>query len=99
MTDKFIPSDIKKRRLAILNNAVKAASKKSNELSVGKTYEVLVEKVKEQDSKNGLKRIAEGRSRNNKVVHFESQTAKDGDFINVKIKEALVWCLKGDEIK
>lgn len=99
MTDKFIPSDIKKRRLAILNNAVKTASKKSNEISVGKTFEVLVEKIKEQDSKNGLKRIAEGRSRNNKVVHFESQTAKEGDFINVKIKEALVWCLKGDEIK
>ncbi len=32
------------------------------------------------------------------MVHFESKTAKVGDFINVKIKEALVWCLKGDEI-
>ena len=98
MVDKFIPNDIKKDRLARLNNTVKAASKKSNEASVGKIYEILVEKIKEEDSKNGLKRIAEGRSRNNKVVHFESKTAKVGDFINVKIKEALVWCLKGDEI-
>ncbi len=98
MVDKFIPNDIKKDRLARLNNTVKAASKKSNEASVGEIYEILVEKIKEEDSKNGLKRIAEGRSRNNKVVHFESKTAKVGDFINVKIKEALVWCLKGDEI-
>lgn len=98
MVDKFIPDDIKKDRLARLNNTVKAASKKSNEASVGKIYEILVEKIKEEDSKNGLKRIAEGRSRNNKVVHFESKTAKVGDFANVKIKEALVWCLKGDEI-
>ncbi len=99
MTDKFIADDVKKKRLEILNNTVKAASKKSNEASVGKIYEVLVEKIKEEDLKNGSKRIAEGRSRNNKVVHFESNTAMAGDFINVKIKEALVWCLKGDEVK
>ncbi len=98
MVDKFIPDDIKKKRLAILNDTVKEASKKSNEESVGKIYEVLVEKIKEDDLKNGSKRIAEGRSRNNKVVHFESKTATVGDFINVKIKEALVWCLKGEEV-
>lgn len=97
MIDKFIPYEIKKKRLEILNNAVKNASKKSNEASVGKIYEVLVEKIKEKDIKNGSKRIAEGRSRNNKVVHFESNSANIGDFINVKIKEALLWCLKGEE--
>ncbi len=99
MTDKFIDKNEKKRRLAILNDTVKEASKKSNINSIGKTYEVLVEKIKEDDEKNENKRIAEGRSRNNKVVHFESQTAQIGDFINVQIKEALTWCLKGEEIK
>lgn len=99
MTDKFISKDDKKRRLAILNETVKEASRQSNIASIGKTYEVLVEKIKEEDAKNGLKRIAEGRSRNNKVVHFQSDAAQIGDFINVKITEALTWCIKGEEIK
>ena len=99
MTDKFIPNDIKKRRLAELNDTFKKASLNSNTRDIGKTFEVLVEKIKENDDKNGNVRIAEGRSRNNKVVHFKSETAQPGDFINVEIKEALVWCLKGEETK
>ncbi len=98
MTDKFIPSDIKKERLARLNDTVKKASLASNTKDIGKIYEVLVEKINENDEKNGYERIAEGRSRNNKVVHFKSNTAQIGDFINVEIKEALVWCLKGEEL-
>lgn len=95
MIDKFIALDEKKRRLQILNDTVKEASKLSNLNSVGKTYEVLVEKIK---TENGL-RLAEGRSRNNKVVHFKSSTAQIGDFVDVKINEALVWCIKGEEVK
>ncbi len=98
MTDKFIPSDIKKERLARLNDTVKKASLASNTKDIGKIYEVLVEKINENDEKNGYERIAEGRSRNNKVVHFKSNTAQIGDFINVEIQEALVWCLKGEEL-
>ena len=98
MTDKFIPNDIKKERLARLNDTVKKASLVSNTKDIGKIYEILVEKINENDEKNGGARIAEGRSRNNKVVHFKSETAQIGDFINVKIKEALVWCLKGEEV-
>lgn len=98
MTDKFIPNDIKKERLARLNNTVKNASLASNMRDVGKIYEVLVEKINENDKKNDGARIAEGRSRNNKVVHFKSKTAQIGDFADVKIKKALVWCLKGEEV-
>ncbi len=98
MVDKFIPNDIKKRRLAELNDTVKKASLASNTQDIGKVYEVLVEKINENDEKNGNARIAEGRSRNNKVVHFKSETAQIGDFINVEIKEALVWCLKGEAV-
>ncbi len=90
MTDKFIPDDIKKRRLSELNEAVKEASFNSNQKYVGKTLEVLVEKVKEDGS-------LEGRLRNNKVVHFKSKTGKAGDFINVKLNRASLWCLFGEE--
>ena len=98
MVDKFISNDVKKERLARLNDTVKMASKQSNTKAIGKTFEILVEKIHENDYKNGNVRIAEGRSRNNKVVHCKSNTAQVGDFINVKIKEALIWCLKGDEV-
>lgn len=93
MVDKFIPKEVKKRRLQELNDTVREASFNSNKKYVGKTLEVLVEKVKEEDGK----RILEGRLRNNKVVHFPSKTHKMGDFVNVKLKEALIWCLKGEE--
>ncbi len=93
MVDKFIPKDVKKRRLQELNDTVKQASFNSNKKYVGKTLEVLVEKEKFEDGK----RILEGRSRNNKVVHFPSETHTVGDFVNVELKEALIWCLRGIE--
>lgn len=94
MTDKFLSKEIKKERLNRLNECVKAASKKSNQLYVGKTLEILVEKIKVED---GV-RLAEGRTRNNKVTHFQSNTAQIGDFTNVKITKASTWCLFGEEL-
>lgn len=94
MVDKFIPDDIKKRRLSELNEAVKEASFNSNKKYTGKFLEVLVEKEKFENNK----RILEGRLRNNKVVHFESDKYKVGDFVSVKLNKASTWCLFGEEI-
>lgn len=94
MVDKFIPNDIKKRRLSELNEAVKEASFNSNKKYTGKILEVLVEKEKFENNK----RILEGRLRNNKVVHFESDEYKVGDFVSVKLNKASTWCLFGEEI-
>jgi len=94
MTDKFIPDEIKKRRLAELNETIKEASYNSNKKYIGKTLEVLVEK---ENFKEG-KRFLEGRLRNNKVVHFKSNTHNIGDFVLVNLEEASTWCLKGKEI-
>lgn len=94
MVDKFIPDDIKKRRLSELNEAVKEASFNSNKKYTGKILEVLVEKEKFENNK----RILEGRLRNNKVVHFESDKYKVGDFVSIKLNKASTWCLFGEEI-
>lgn len=94
MVDKFIPDDIKKRRLSELNEAVKEASFNSNKKYTEKILEVLVEKEKFENNK----RILEGRLRNNKVVHFESDKYKVGDFVSVKLNKASTWCLFGEEI-
>ena len=94
MVDKFIPDDIKKRRLSELNEAVKEASFNSNKKYTGKILEVLVEKEKFDDNK----RLLEGRLRNNKVVHFESTKHNVGDFVPVKLNKASIWCLFGEEV-
>lgn len=94
MTDKFIPDEIKKERLQRLNETVREASFISNKKYVGKTLEVLVEKENYKDDR----RVLEGRLRNNKVVHFESKTRNVGDFVNVKLNKASLWCLFGEEV-
>ncbi len=93
MTDKFIDDNVKKRRLSELNEAVREASFNSNQKFVGKTLEVLVEHVNEKNNKRTL----EGRLRNNKVVHFESEKHNVGSFVNVKLTKASTWCLFGEE--
>ena len=94
MVDKFIPDDIKKRRLFELNEAIKEATFNSNKKYEGKILEVLIEKENFKDNK----RILEGRLRNNKVVHFESNRYNIGDFAAVKLNRASTWCLFGEEI-
>lgn len=94
MTDKFVPDEIKKRRLIELNEVIKEASFNSNKKYVGKILEVLVEKEK---TENGT-RTLEGRLRNNKVVHFKSEKHNVGDFVNVKLNKASIWCLFGEEV-
>ena len=89
--DRFIPDEVKKERLRILNDKVKSYSKVSNSKYLGKTLEVLVEENKKENASN----ILTGRTRNNKVVHFEGTPDMIGTLVNVKMDEALDWCLKG----
>lgn len=93
LVDKFVDEEAKKRRLIELNEVIKEASFNSNKKYVGKTLEVLVEKVKEENGE----RYLEGRLRNNKVVHFKSNKYNIGDFVNVKLNKASIWCLFGEE--
>ena len=92
--EKFIPEEIKYERLERLNEVNKQASIASNKKFVGETLEVLVEGVKEKDGKRQIT----SRAGNNKIVHFESNTAQIGDFVNVKIDAASLWCIKGQEV-
>lgn len=90
--DRFIDNDVKKERLAILNKKVKESSKISNEKYLGKILEVLVEEHKSENASN----ILTGRTRNNKVVHFAGDEKLIGTLVDVKMTEALDWCLKGE---
>lgn len=91
--EKYIPEDVKKERLMILNEKNKEASRKSNKKFIGKTMQTLVEAYKISDDG---KCLLTGRTRNNKIIHFEGQKEYIGTFVNVKATEALLWCLKGE---
>lgn len=84
----FIDEDIKDKRFQILNDTVKNMSLKSNQKYANRTLEVLIE------DKKGY--ICKGRTRNNKIVHFESKEHEIGDFAEVKIISAHTWHLKGN---
>ncbi len=85
MVNKFVDENVKKERLLILNNKVKEVSLKSNEKYVGRKLEILIEKKNED--------TFEGRTRNNKVVHVTGENIEIGDFVQVEITRASMWCL------
>ena len=90
--DKYIDEDVKFERLARLNKHNQECCLKSNQKCIGKTMEVLVERY---DETNG-KMIISGRSRNNKMVHAESDKDLTGEFVNIKITDAKTWHLMGE---
>lgn len=91
MTDKFIDENIKNERFQVLNNKVKAVSLLSHKESLNSECEVLVDAIKPDGSRVG-------RTWDNKIVHFKSNTAKTGDFITLFIKAAHTWHLKGQQV-
>lgn len=92
MVDDFISEDVKKKRLAILNDKVKEAHLKSNEKYIGKILEVLIDGVKDG--------VYQGRTRNNKVVHLQDDKQyKIGQFVNVKIERVSTWCCFGSSVE
>jgi tRNA-2-methylthio-N6-dimethylallyladenosine synthase len=89
-----IPEEIKKQRLYQLNETLNMFSKQSNEKLLGQTLEVLVE----SESKSN-QTILSGRTRTNKLIHFEGPISLVGQLIHVKVTHAQTWILKGEHIE
>ena len=92
--EDFVDAKTKKERIKIINEKVKAAAQRSNEKYIGKVLEILVDQIKEQ---NGIK-IISGKSRNEKVVQAKGDESMIGTLVNVLIKEAAIWCIKGEVV-
>lgn len=86
-----VPMEIKKERLQRLNDTIKEYSRDSNDKMRGQIVEVLVE----GESKNNAQVLA-GRTRTNKLVHFEGSADLIGTFVQVEITDALTWYIKGN---
>lgn len=80
---------VKKRRLQELNVVVRESALQQNRLSLGRVEEVMVESY---DSQRGN---LKGRSRGNKVVHFEGQERLIGQIVQVKIMDVTPNTLRG----
>ncbi len=89
-----IPEEIKVRRLNEIIELQNQLSAESNRRCIGKTYEVLVEGV----SKRSREQLY-GRTEQNKVVVFNREGHRTGDFVKVKITEASSATLKGEIIQ
>ena len=88
-----IPDAVKQERLKILNEAIHQQSNKVNQTYTGQTVEVLVE----GKSKRNEARLT-GRTRNNKVVNFDSHLSEEelvGKLVPVEITDPLPFSLTG----
>lgn len=91
--DDSISLDVKKQRLAKLNELVKKYAKLNNEKYIGQEIVVLVE----GQSKTNPDYLT-GYSPQQKVVNFKG-TAKIGDFVSVKIDSASRFSLNGTQVE
>ncbi|MGF7029647.1 tRNA-2-methylthio-N6-dimethylallyladenosine synthase [Paenibacillus mucilaginosus] len=89
-----VPQDVKSRRLRRLNDVLSENMKRSNEKLLGQTVEVFVEGV----SKNN-DRVLAGRTRTNKLVHFEGPEELVGQLVQVHITDAPTFYIKGDWVQ
>jgi tRNA-2-methylthio-N6-dimethylallyladenosine synthase len=88
-----VPMEVKKDRLKRLNDLINEMSYKKNQQMKGQIVEVLVE----GESKNNPD-VLSGRTRTNKLVHFEGPKELIGQFVHVKITEPYTFFFKGEMV-
>lgn len=86
-----VPMDVKKQRLAILQQRIIQQATAISEAMVGTEQVLLVTKTSKKDPE-----YLSGRTENNRVVNFKGDTSLIGQFVNVKITEALPNSLRGE---
>lgn len=86
-----VPEDVKNLRLSEIITLQQESSHQSNKRDVGKTFTVLIDSV----SKRSAKRLS-GRTDTNKVVVFEADDHKIGDYVNVKVVDCTAATLLGE---
>jgi len=89
-----VPMEVKKERLLRLNELVAELSKRANEKLRGQVVEVLVE----GRSKNNPN-VLSGRTRTNKLVHFEGPAEWIGAFAHVRVTDPQTWYIKAEPVR
>ncbi|MBY9081970.1 tRNA (N6-isopentenyl adenosine(37)-C2)-methylthiotransferase MiaB [Paenibacillus sp. HN-1] len=86
-----VPDEVKSERLHRLNALLSEQSRAGNDRMLGRTVEILVE----GESKNNAN-VLSGRTRTNKLVHFEGPKELIGTFVHVRITDTKTWYIKGE---
>lgn len=85
--------DVKKQRLARLNEKVKYYALRNNQAMLGKEVEVLVDGPSKKDPS-----VYSGYTPHQKLVNFKAENIKIGEIIKVKIIDVRTWFLLGEQI-
>lgn len=86
-----IPLDIKKRRLAEIITKQHVTSLSRNKLDIGKVHEVLIEGASKRSEVQ-----LQGRNSANKVIIFDGEGHKKGDYVHVLVKDCTHATLFGE---
>ena len=89
-----VPEDVKIRRLTEIIALQNELSLRSNQRDVGRTFDVLVE----GPSKRSREQLC-GRSSQNKMIVFPRGTARPGDTVRVRVREATAATLIGEIVE
>lgn len=87
-----VPEQVKKERMTRLLDMQCEISREINDTHLGKTERVIVDAVEKKDGAV----LYNGRTSQNKLVHFTSSGCKIGDFVKVKITRAGAFDLFGE---
>lgn len=88
-----VPMAVKKQRLAILQSRINEMARAISESMVGNIERILVERPSKKDSSQ-----LAGRTENNRIVNFKGHPRLIGEFVNVRITEALPNSLRGEVV-
>jgi len=88
-----VPMHVKKARLAELQTCINGMANAISQSMVGNIERILVERPSKKDASE-----LAGRTENNRVVNFKGHPRLIGEFINVRITEALPNSLRGEVV-
>ena len=89
-----VPLSAKKERLSILQARISQMAAEISRDMIGTTQRILVERLSKKDNQQ-----VAGRTENNRVVNIDGDESLIGQFVNVKITEALPNSLRGNIVE
>jgi len=89
-----VPMSVKKERLSLLQARISQMAAEISREMVGTTQCILIERLSKKDTSQ-----VAGRTENNRVVNINGSVDLIGQFVNVKITEALPNSLRGEIIE
>jgi len=90
-----VPEQVKKERLAIVNERQAEIALEINRNLEGREFLILVDDIADK----GGAHLLQGRTTTDKVVILEGPSDLQGSFVRVRIKKAEYWCLRGEFIE